>query len=205
MPGGIRRSPPTESSEQRRRIRPRHSGSMSSPSRADGSNGGSSRPLSFGAVPSSSNNPSSPRERHPLGDHARAQRDREWSNLHMSRAHGRPSQSQIPVNMHGQFPWDEQFGDLNGRLPMPNTGGLPPLGAMPPPNTAQHGHSAASPFQPNPTAFPYIQSLGLRAQREAAAAGIPNPSLPTGGFHATEVNATAVDTDTPMPDRAHVP
>lgn len=123
----------------------------------------------------------------------------------MSRAHGRPSQSQAPPNMYSQFPWDEPFGDPNGRLPMPNTGGLPPMGGMPAHNTIQHGHSAAPPFQPNPTAFPYIQSLGLRAQREAASAGLPNPSHPTGGFHATEVNATAVETDTPMPDRAPVP
>lgn len=93
---------------------------------------------------------------------------------------------------------------------MPVTGGLPPMGGMPPQNTQQqntiqHAHSAAPPFQPNPTAFPYIQSLGLRAQREAGSTGLPNPSLPTGGFHATEVNATAVDADTPMPDRAPVP
>lgn len=129
----------------------------------------------------------------------------------MSRAHGRPSQSQVPANMYSPFPWDEPFGDPTGRLPMPNTGGLPPMGGMPAQNTQQqntmqHAHSAAPPFPPgHPTAFPYIQSLGLRAQREAGSAGIPNPSLPTSGFHATQVNATAVDMDTPMPDRAPVP
>lgn len=116
----------------------------------------------------------------------------------------------MPANMYSPFPWEEPFGDPTGRLPMPVTGGLPPMGGMPPQNTQQqntiqHAHSAAPPFQPNPTAFPYIQSLGLRAQREAGSTGLPNPSLPTGGFHATEVNATAVDADTPMPDRAPVP
>ncbi|SPO00937.1 uncharacterized protein DNG_03685 [Cephalotrichum gorgonifer] len=212
--GGMRRSPPTESDEHRRRIRPRHSGNVSSP-RFDGPSGGNARPSSFGGLPSSSNHTPPSRDRYPLGDSLedtypmRVQgREREWLALQVSRETARLShQSRVPPNIYGAYPWDESpLVDPAGRLPMPASGGLPPMSGFPSQNTIPRASVREQPFssdQPPPPGFPHLQSLGWRAQRESGTAGVS--STISSGFNSTQTNPVPADVDTPMPDRSPAP
>lgn len=212
-PGSTRRSPPTESGEHRRRIRPRHSGTVSAP-RVDVPAGGNTRPSSFGGTSSLSNHSPPSRDRHSPGDYTAfrlQEREREWAILNMSRANTRPSQSRVPQPMYSQYPWDgSPLLDPAARLPMPTSTGLPPMGGMPVHNTPQpnsfhRGPAGGQPFQTDQTAsFAYLGSSGWRGQRVEDADGVHNPGLaqPTSGFNPSEANSAMSDPDIPMPDRS---
>lgn len=200
IPSGTRRSPPSESGEHRRRMRPRHSAAMSS-SRGDGPAGASTRPLSFSSFPSSSNHSPPSRERYPVGEippPLRAHdREREWTATHLPRASARQSQHRTSSNMYHPYSWDESsLLDSSSRLPIPPAGGLPPMPGFP----AQHPRQHGSLQRPAPTtqAGPYTHSMELRSQREAGTRSF-NPS--TSGFNPSERTAPSMDVDIPMPDR----
>lgn len=203
LPSGTRRSPPSESGEHRRRMRPRHSAAVSS-SRGDGPAGGSTRPLSFSAFPSSSNHSPPSRERYPLGEYppVRAQdREREWVAMHLPRASARQSQPRASSNMYHPYSWDESpLVDPSGRLPIPPAGGLPPMPGFPAQQSQQNSslHRAVPVTQPGP----YTHSMELRTQREAGTRSF-NPS--TSNFNSSEANASSMDMDIPMPDRDTAP
>lgn len=213
LPGGTRRSPPSESGEHRRRIRPRHSTTVSSP-RGEAPPGGNPRPLSFSAVPSLSDHSPPSRDRYAFSDYhhmLRAQqREREWINMHMPRTGGRQSQPRAPPSMYHPYAWEEPpVPDSGGRLPMLASGGLPPMsGFSTQPSqqpsslnrTAPGPHQSQSAQAGDSQGFSYFQSMGVRVQRETGAPGLSNPPPVTTSFNTTEANAPTVDTDIPMPD-----
>ncbi|KAL2114690.1 hypothetical protein VUR80DRAFT_2670 [Thermomyces stellatus] len=203
IPGGTRRSPPYDSGENRRRMRPRHSVAMSSP-RGDGPAGGGSRPLSLNAFPPSANHSPPSREHHPHAEYhpLRAQdREREWATTQIPHASARQSQARAPSNHYHPYSWEESpLVDPSGRLPMPAAGPLPPMPGF----SALHTRSQIPLRRTAPGTQPVgpTQPVDLGTQRDASAHNL-NP--PSSGFNATETNAPSVDMDIPMSDRDSAP